>query len=379
MKFDFDKVIKRRDTNAIKWDFDKNALPMWVADMDFEIAPCIQEALKSRLAHPIFGYNLIPQALREKICTWWAQNHGVKFTPKSLIFSTGVVPALSSMIRALTKKNDKILVQSPVYHVFFRIIKENSRKVVENPLVLKDGVYSVDFRDLERKFKSQKPKLMILCNPHNPVGKVFSRLELEKIAKLAKKHGVMVISDEIHCDITQIPYTSFYKVDESAIITLSATKAFNLAGLCGSFNVIKSHKIRHLVDKEFHKSGINDLNAFIIAAQMAAFSREGRAWLKAMNAQIAKNKDFAFDYIEANSECKVIRGDALYMIWVQCFCKNSKKLAKFLREKHGVLVSSGSDFKGDGKGFLRLNLACPSKILKEGLKRFVKGVRDYKE
>lgn len=379
MNFDFDKVINRRDTNAIKWDFDKNALPMWVADMDFEIAPHIQEALKSRLAHAIFGYNALPPTLCENIITWWREFHGVCFDKNSIVFSTGVVPALSAIIRALTKKGDKILVQSPVYHVFFRIIKENSRVAVQNRLVLKNGVYEVDFRDLERKFKSQKPKIMILCNPHNPVGKVFSHLELKKIAELARKHGVMVISDEIHCDITQIPYTSFYKVDESAIITLSATKAFNLAGLCASFNIVKSPKIRRLVEREFHKSGIADINAFAIAAQNAAFSPKSRAWLDAMNAYIAENKAFAYEYIEANSDCKVIRGEGLYMIWVQCFCENSAKLAKFLREKHALLVSSGADFKGDGKGFLRLNLACPRAILKEGLKRFVEGVRAFEE
>ena len=379
MNFNFDTPINRKGTNSIKWDLDANALPMWVADMDFEIAPCIKEALQKRLSHAIFGYNLIPASFYDSIVAWWRDFHGLNLEANALVFSNGVVPALSAMVRAMSKKGDKILVQSPVYHIFFHIIKDNGRVVVENRLAYKDGVYSVDFRDLERKLATQKPTLMILCNPHNPVGKLFSKDELKKISELCKRHGAKIISDEIHCDIVQAPfsYTSFYEVDSNAPITLSATKAFNLAGLCGSFNIIKSPSLRRRVQKEFRKSGIDGTNPFIIDATTAAFSPQGRAWLEAMNAYVAENKAFAYSFIEQKTPCRVVRSKGLYMIWIECFCKDSTALAKFLREKYGLFLSSGADFRGNGKGFLRLNLACPRLILKQGLERFEKGIRAF--
>lgn len=381
MDFNFDALIDRKGTNSVKWDLDAKSLAMWVADMDFELAPCIQQALQKRLKHPVFGYNLIPPSFYESIIWWWDTYHGVKFERKSLVFSNGVVPAISAMIRVLSKKGDKIMLQSPVYHIFFHIIKDNDRIVVENKLVYKDGIYSVDFRDFERKLAKEKPALFLLCNPHNPVGKVFSKDELKKMSVLCKKYGVRVISDEIHCDIVQKPfaYTSFFSVDENALIALSATKSFNLAGLCGSFNVIKNLKIRRKVEKEFSISGIESANSFIIDANIAAFSKQGRAWLDAMNDYVAANKEFAYKFIEQNTPCRVVRGAALYMIWIECFCKDSAVLAKFLREKHQLFLSSGKDFKGNGKGFLRLNLACPRKTLEEGLKRFAQGIKAFNE
>lgn len=379
MNFDFDTLINRKGTNSVKWDLDANALAMWVADMDFELAPCIQKALQKRLKHPVFGYNLIPSSFYESIIWWWQNYHGVKFDRKSLVFSHGVVPAISAMIRVLSQKGDRILVQSPVYHVFFHIIKDNDRLVVENKLAYKNGVYSVNFKDLEQKLQSQKPSLMILCNPHNPVGKVFSKDELKRISALCKKYGTRVISDEIHCDIVQKPfaYTSFFNVDEDALITLSATKSFNLAGLCGSFNVIKNATVRRKIQKELSISGIDSANSFIIDANIAALSKQGKAWLDAMNVYVADNKEFAYKFIEQNTPCKVVRAVALYMIWIECFCKDSGVLAQFLREKHGLFLSSGKDFKGNGKGFLRLNLACPRKTLKEGLERFAQGIKAF--
>lgn len=381
MNFNFDILINRKGTNSVKWDLDKNALAMWVADMDFELAPCIQKALQKRLKHPVFGYNLIPASFYESIIWWWQSYHGVKFDKQSLVFSNGVVPAISAMIRVLSKKGDKILVQSPVYHVFFHIIKDNDRVVVENKLAYKNGVYSVNFKDLEQKLQSQKPSLMILCNPHNPVGKVFSKDELKHISTLCKKYGTRVISDEIHCDIVQKPfaYTSFFSVDENALIALSATKSFNLAGLCGSFNVIKNATLRRKIQKELSISGIDSANSFIIDANIAAFSKQGKVWLDAMNAYVAENKEFAYQFIEQNTSCRVVRSVALYMIWIECFCKDSGVLAKFLREKHELFLSSGKDFKGNGKGFLRLNLACPKKTLEEGLIRFAQGIKAFNE
>lgn len=377
MDFNFDASINRKGTNSIKWDLDDKALPMWVADMDFEIANCIQEALKKRLSHAIFGYNLIPPSFYESIISWWQNFHGVSFDKKSLVFSNGVVPAISAMIRALSKKGDRILVQSPVYHIFFHIIKDNDRIVVENKLSYKNGVYKVNFKDFERKLAKEKPSLFILCNPHNPVGKVFGKDELQKMSALCQKYGTCVISDEIHCDISEIPYTSFYQIDSNAPITLSATKAFNLAGLCGSFNVVKDAHLRRLIKKEFRKSGIDGTNPFIIDATIAAFSKDGRAWLEAMNAYVNENKAYAYKFIEQNTPCKVVRSSALYMIWIDCFCKDSAKLAKFLREKHGLFLSSGKDFGGNGKRFLRLNLACPRNTLIQGLNRFKEGIKAF--
>lgn len=379
MNFNFDSLIDRKGTNSVKWDLKKNALAMWVADMDFELAPCIQNALQKRLKHPVFGYNLIPPQFYESIVWWWQTYHKVKIDKNSLVFSSGVVPAISAMIRVLSQKGDKILVQSPVYHIFFNIIKDNDRVVVENKLAYKNGVYSVNFKDLEKKLSQEKPALMILCNPHNPVGKVFSKDELTQINKLCKKYGTIIISDEIHCDIVQKPfaYTSLLSVDENALVTLSATKSFNLAGLCGSFSVIKNKNLRRQIQKEFGKSGIESANSFIIDANIAAFSKQGRAWLDAMNEYVAENKAFAYEFIEQNTPCRVVRAESLYMIWIECFCKDSKELANFLLDTQQLFLSSGKDFRGNGKGFLRLNLACPKSTLKEGLVRFAEGIKAF--
>lgn len=377
MDYNFDELVNRKNTNSLKYATDE--VQMWVADMDFKVAPCIQEALQKRLDHAIFGYTQVDEKLFESVLKWWSKRHGVDFDKESLLFANGVVPSLGAMLRALSNKGDKILVQSPVYHAFYHIIKQNERAVLENQLIYKNGLYSVDFKDLEQKFKEQKPKLMILCNPHNPIGKIYTKEELRLISKLCKAYKVLLISDEIHCDLSQSPYTSMFKLDEQAIITLSITKAFNLAGLSGSFSVIKDKKLRLKVQAEIAKAGIYMPNPFFVSACKAALSKQGQSWLKQLNSYIKANKNYAYDFIEQNSPVKVVRSEALYMIWLDCsaFCKDTSEFYSFLRKDFKLHLSNGKDFGLGGQSFLRLNLACPRTNLEKGLKLFVRAVKAY--
>lgn len=374
MAYDFDEIILRKGTNSLKYQSDE--VQMWVADMDFKVAPCIQKALQKRLDNGIFGYTYNDEKLYQSVIKWWHKRHKVNFKRKSLIFSNGVVPTLGAMLRICSKKNDKILIQSPVYHTFYKLIAQNERIVLENKLLYKNGLYHIDFKDLEHKLQEQKPSIMILCNPHNPIGKIYTEEELRLVSKLCKAHGVRLISDEIHCDITASPYTSVARLNKEAIITFSVTKAFNLAGLSGAFSVINDEKIRLVLQNELVKSGLSMPNAFFVGACKAALSKEGEKWLKKMNEYIIKNKAFAKEFIDSKTPCKVVSSEALYMIWIDCtaLCKDTSKLYSLLRKDFKLHLSRGKDFGSGGEGFLRLNLACPKKTLRRGLKLFEKGV-----
>ncbi|TKX29271.1 cystathionine beta-lyase [Campylobacter sp. MIT 12-5580] len=374
----FDAIINRKNTDSLKYSNDN--LPMWVADMDFKVAPCIQEAMQKRLDHGIFGYTCLDENFFKHIITWWDKKHKAKLKRESLVFSNGIVPTLGALLRILSEKGDKILLQSPVYHAFFNVIKQNERVVLENKMLYKNGIYNIDFKDLEQKLIKDKPKIMILCNPHNPIGKIFSQDELRLISKLCKAHNTILISDEIHCDIVEkgFAYTSMATIDENAIIMLSSTKAFNLAALAGSYSVINDKSVRLKLQKELIKSGLSMPNPFFIVANNAALSK-GQAWLEQMNAYIKQNKSLATEFIEAKTPCKVVRGEALYLIWVDCsaFCKDTSELYEFLKSNFKLQVSNGKDFGGNGKLFLRINIACPEATLKKGLKLFEAGVKAF--
>lgn len=290
MKYDFDTVVPRRGTNSYKWDSMPRAdiLPMWVADMDFRTAPAVTEAIRKRAEHGIFGYTRVPDSYYEAVTNWFERRHGWKISPEWIIYTTGVVPALSAIIRALTAPGDKVLVQTPVYNCFFSSIRNNGCVAETSPLKYENGKYALDAEDLERKASDPAVKLLLLCNPHNPAGRVWTRPELEKIADICCRNGVLVVADEIHCELTYPghPYTPFASLSEEAlrhsVTCISPSKAFNLAGIQIANIVAADEEVRRKIDKAININEVCDVNSFAVDALEAAYNG-GEDWLEELS------------------------------------------------------------------------------------------------
>ena len=270
-EYDFESVIDRHNTNSVKWDYFDDDIPMWVADMDFKVAPPIQNAILKRANHPVFGYTIVPDELFESYINWWDSRYDLKMSREDMAYSIGVMPSISSMIRCLTDVGDEILIQTPVYHVFFYVIEENDRKVLENELIYENGEYKIDFDDLDEKLS--KVKLMILCNPHNPIGKIWSESDLARIGNLCKKHDVILISDEIHCDLTDpgVDYNPFVS-DDNVIRCLSPSKSFNIAGFQSSVVHATNSELLEKIKTQMHVDNSDACNVFATSAVMAAYN-----------------------------------------------------------------------------------------------------------
>ena len=387
MPYDFDKLVDRRNTASLKWDVADGELPMWVADMDFEAAPEIQRAIMERASHGVFGYSVIPDEWYRAYIGWWQRRHGFAMREEWLIFCTGVVPAISSIVRKLTTPAEKVLIQTPVYNIFFNSIINNGREVLESPLQYDGENYHIDFNDLEEKLSDPQTTLMILCNPHNPVGKIWDRETLERIGELCYRHHVLVLSDEIHCDLTEpgyayIPFASVSeKCRENSITCIAPTKAFNLAGLQTAAVAIPNEVIRHKVWRGLNTDEVAEPNAFAVSAAVAAFTKGG-PWLDALRAYICHNKQTVTDFLRDEiPELRVVSSHATYLLWLDCgkLPGNSEAITRFIREETGLYLSEGAQFGGNGAGFIRMNIACPKKVLKDGLDRLKRGVTAYKK
>lgn len=382
MKYDFDSIINRKNTNCLKWDLFDTKLPMWVADMDFKVAPEISGEIINKANENLYGYAIIPDEWYDAYINWW-KYYGLNMDKNNLKFANGVMPAIATIIRKLTKENDKILIQTPVYHVFFYVIEDNNREIVENQLVYKNGSYEIDFKDLEEKLADENVTLMMLCNPHNPVGKIWSRKDLEKIADLCAKYDVNIISDEIHCDLTDPDkkYTPFASISNyDSVTTVSPTKSFNIAGLNTAAVYIVGDKLKEDIFNALDVEWVSRSNIFAITGAIAAY-KNGRPWLDELRQYLYDNKKFVADFIKDEiPEIKLIDADATYLLWLDCSSLDisSKDFVKFLNEKTGVLLSAGVDFSKNSDEFLRLNIACPRKLLMDGLKAIKKGVAIYK-
>ena len=382
MKFNFDKIIDRTNNFSAKWsEMNKNfgtnnLLPMWVADMDFLTAPCVMEALKDRLEQGIFGYTTRPSSYNESIVNWLDNRFSWKINQEWLMFSPAVITSISLLIQNLTQKNDKIMIQEPVYSPFHSIVESNERNLVISPLVkLDDGSYVMDYEDIEAKIKDVK--VFILCNPHNPVGRVWTREELTRLGEICLKHNVLVISDEIHSDIIlknhkHTPFASISKeFSENTITCMAPTKTFNLAGLQSSFLVISNPYYYEVMDKAFSILDIKRNNAFSLVATEAAYNY-GEDWLYELIKYIEDNVDFAIDYIKNHMpQLKVKKPEGTYLLWVDFSNLNvdKKDLKNALINKGRIALSDGSSFGTGGDGYYRINLACPRSMVLEGLKR----------
>ena len=385
MKYDFDTVITRKNTCSLKWDFFELEYPMWVADMDFEVAPEIVSSVETRLKHPIFGYAIVGDEYYNAYINWWKRRHNFSMKKEELLFAQGVMPGITSLIREFTKKEDNIVIQTPVYHIFFKVIKDNNRNVLENELVYDGNTYHINFNDLEEKLSDEKTTMMLLCNPHNPIGKIWKEEDLKKIDKLCKKYDVIIVSDEIHCDLTNPDknYIAFENIsdDTSNIITsLAPTKTFNIAGIQGS--------VIHTCNKNFYErikdrlmaDNSSQINVFAIDATIAAFN-DSEEWLNQLNYYLYENKKFVKNFLEKEiPRIKLVKSEATYLLWIDCtgIGFKSKKISEHLLNKVGLLVSPGLQFGLCGDNFIRLNIACPRKMLEESMQKLKEGLNSIK-
>lgn len=383
--YDFDKEINRRNTGSLKWDVPEGELPMWVADMDFETAPAVKQALEKRAAHGVFGYSVLPDAWYEAYRNWWSSRHGLQIEKEWLVFCTGVIPALSTAVRKLTTPGEKILIQTPVYNIFFNSIINNGRFVAESPLAYDGDRYTIDWEDLEQKLSDPQVSMMILCNPHNPVGNIWDRKTLERIGELCRKYHVIVFSDEIHCDLTApgkeyVPFAGVSETCRSISVTaIAPTKAFNIAGLQTAAVMVPDELLRHRMWRALNTDEVAEPNAFAVDATVAAFG-EGGEWLDALREYLQENKKTVKEYIQKEiPQIKVGSLDVTYLLWLDCsrITDNAEELNVYLRKKAGVYLSEGNIFGGNGAGFLRFNTATTRKNILEGLKRLKSGIEGY--
>lgn len=374
----FDHIVPRRGSASYKWDSDADAqmLPMWVADMDFATAPAVIAALEQRVRHGIFGYAKIPGAYYQATIDWFARRHGLALEAEWILPVTGVVPALSAVLRALTSPGDGVIIQPPVYNCFFSSIKNMQCQVVESPLVMDAGRYRMDFKDLERKAAVPANKVMLLCNPHNPAGRAWSREELTQLGEICMAHGVTVVSDEIHCDLAMpghrhFPYASLgeeYKL--RSVTCLSPSKAFNLAGLHVANVIAAEPTLFKKIDRAVNIHEVGEIGPLAIEALTAAYS-SGGPWLDALREYIHANYlHLKTQLAKRVPQVGVMSMEATYLAWLDCreLGVSTRELTEKLGAAH-LRVSPGTLYGEAGEGFIRLNLACPRRLLDEGLNR----------
>lgn len=373
----FDEEINRRGTQSYKWDVAENELPMWVADMDFQTAPEIIDALKRRVEHGIFGYSIVPDEWYEVYMEWWSRRHQFEIEKEWLIFCTGVVPAISSTVRKLTYPAENVIVITPAYNIFFNSIYNNGRNIVECELKYEQGRYELDYENLEEKCSDPQSTLLILCNPHNPTGIIWTKEQLARIGEICARNNVTVLSDEIHCDLTLpgVEYTPFATAspicEQISVTCIAPTKTFNIAGLQSAAVCIPNEVLRHKVWRALNTDEVAEGNAFAADVAIAAF-KYGEKWLNELREYLAQNRLFAEKYINENIKVlHAVKGQATYLLWIDCkkIDMSSDKLAEKIREKTGLYLSEGCEYRGDGKDFLRMNLACPMSRLEDGLNR----------
>ena len=383
MKYDFDSINNRRNMGSYKWDCKETELAMWVGDMDFQTAPEVLESIVNRASQGLFGYNIIPNEWYYSYINWWKNYHNIEYKKEELMFSTGIVPAISSIVRKLTTPAENVCILTPTYNIFYNSILNNGRNVLECKLVYKDGIYEVDYNDLEEKLSNPQTSLFILCNPHNPIGKIWNIEEIEKIASLCKKYNVLVISDEIHCDLCDPnkEYTPFLSVNETTkdigIALMSPTKTFNLAGLQTAAIAISNPYLRHKVWRGINTDEVAEPNCFAAIAPISAFNK-GREWSLELREYLYENKNIAKKYLKDNiKELYLVPTEATFFLWIDCskITSDSVMLSDYIRKSTGLILSNGKQF-GDNR-FLRMNVACPKEMLLDGLNRLNKAIKSF--
>jgi cystathionine beta-lyase len=379
VKYNFDEIFDRTGTSSVKYDLREmyfgsaDVIPMWVADMDFETPHFIREAIQARANHPIYGYSYRSENYFNTIIEWFKSRHNWSIKKEWIVFSPGIVPALNMVVLALTQENDQIIVQPPVYFPFFTAVTEHKRKLIHNQLIVRNGTYSINFEQLEMQAKTAR--MLLLCSPHNPVGRSWSKVELERLAEICIKNSLIVLSDEIHADLVLPGHTHQVLANlspEIAELTITAhapSKTFNLAGLSTSSLIISNESILQKVSGLYDRMHVGHGNLFGIVASEAAF-KHGAQWLNAMLAYIDANVDMVMEFVKNNlPRIKAYRPEATYMIWLDFndYKLDDEALQKQMVEKAGLGLSPGKVFGPGGEGFMRMNLACPRQMVRNAL------------
>lgn len=384
MKYDFDKTIDRRVTNSYKWDSaPEGVLPMWVADMDFRTAPAIIDALQKRVAHGIFGYTRVPDAYYDAVTSWFSRRHGWDIDREWIIYTSGVVPAVSAVIKALTVPGDKVIVQTPVYNCFFSSIRNNGCEIVSNPLRRTADTYEMDFDALERCAADPRTKVMLLCNPHNPAGRVWTPDELTRLGNICLRNGVTVVADEIHCELVYqgFKYTPFASLSNAflhrSVTCVSPSKAFNIAGLQIANIVAFDNDLRSRIDKAININEVCDVNPFGVAATIAAYN-EGEEWLNQLVDYLHGNYEAMAEFCRRElPEFPITRLEGTYLVWMDCSSLGmpSDALEHALLDDARLWLNAGTMYGAEGEGYMRWNIACPRSVMLDGLNRFLNFVR----
>ncbi|MBC6370411.1 pyridoxal phosphate-dependent aminotransferase [Lactobacillus kullabergensis] len=384
-KFDFVNAPDRSNTDSVKWHVKKGDLPMSIADMDFKTAPEIIVAMKRKVDLGVFGYEWPEDDYFKAVADWYEKEHGHRPQREWLIFTTGVVPAISAIVRRVSHIGDNVLVQAPVYNVFYNSIENNGRHVLSNDLQFDGENYAINWDDLEQKLALPLTTLMIFCNPHNPIGKVWTQKEVQRIADLCYQHHVILLSDEIHGDLVRKgpDYTPTFSVNgparENVISLVSPSKTFNVAALHAATAIVPNSNLRAMVNRGLNSDEVAEPNLLAIPGTIAAYEH-GHNWLKALIKQLNVNFTYAEEFINKNlPQVKVVTGAATYLIWldVNQISSDSQKLAEYLEKTTGLVLSPGSIYRGNGHDFLRMNLACPLTMVKDGLERLKAGLTEY--
>lgn len=371
----------------MKWDVAQNELPMWVADMDFRTAPEIHEAIQLRVKQDAFGYTIVPDAWYQAYIRWWEKRHHFTIQKEWMLFCTGVVAAISSMVRRLTAVGENVVILTPVYNIFVNSIVNNGRHLLECPLRYDGTGYDIDYEDLEKKLSHPETTLLIFCNPHNTIGKVWDKESMARIGALCRKHHVTVISNEIHCDLTMpgVEYTPFATASdicrEISVTCIAPTKTFNLAGLQTSAIVVPNEALRQKVCRGINNYEVAEPNAFAVTAAIAAFEK-GEPWLLALREYLSANRLYVKNFLEKElPQLTLVLGEATYLLWIDCHgLKDSReRFADFLRRDTGLYITDGAEYGGNGAGFIRINIACPLCVVEDGMERLRKGVSDYEK
>lgn len=370
----FDRVVDRRSTNSMKWDEDPGVIPLWVADMDFPTAPCIIEALRRRVDHGIFGYTHVPEEYFDATIGWFEQRHGWKIRRADIIYTSGVVPAISAVLKAMTRPGDKVVVQTPAYNCFFSSIRNNGCKLLANELINTGHGYEMDFAGLEEKLSDPDAKVLILCNPHNPVGRVWTRPELQRVVEICNRHNIFVISDEIHCELTydEHNYTPFGTLGyDRCAVCVSPSKAYNIAGLQIANIIAPVPEIRAKIDRAINDNEVCDVNPFGVIATIQAYTN-GADWLAGLKKYLYRNYQYVRDFFADNfPQYPVTPLEGTYLAWIDVSASgmSGKEFCRMLVEKTGVMLNDGEMYGQGGENFVRLNFACQMSTLQNALSR----------
>lgn len=385
MQYDFVNAPDRRQTDSVKWNVKAGELPMWIADMDFKTAPEIFKAMQEKIALGAFGYEEPRADYFSAVANWYEKEHSHRPQTDWMIFTTGVVPAISSIVRRVSHIGDNVLVQEPVYNIFYNSILNNGRHVLSNDLTFDGEKYAVDWQDLEEKLAQPLTTLMIFCNPHNPIGKVWTETEVQRVAELCSKHHVVLVSDEIHGDLVRegSDYTPAFavtgKAKENVISLVSPSKTFNVAALHAATAIIPDDNLRAMVSRGLNSDELAEPNLLAIPATIAAYE-QGHDWLQALKEQLRRNFAYASNFIHENlPQLKIISGHATYLMWIntQEVAPDAQALVDFIKKETGLIVSAGDVYRGNGSNFIRINLACPLKMVQDGMQRLADGIGKY--